>query len=189
MQFPWPDATRGPKQPLHKTDTRKPIPAREVIFGALVFPLLVIGVFSSVDVWWRSTKLVAFPWNILGVPVLSGGLALGAWCLQTLRRTPPGVTLVTWGPWGRSRHPIYLAGQLVNLGVSVLIGTLALFAGFAIHVVIDRLGARLEERGLRRRLGSRYAAYAESVTRWLPRFPRPAQRVGDPPEFGRARVR
>jgi protein-S-isoprenylcysteine O-methyltransferase Ste14 len=165
------DATRRPKHRLRKKETRKPIPAREVVFGSLVFPLLVVGVFSGVDVWWRSPRLTSFPWNILGVPILLGGLALGAWCLQTVWRMPPGVTLLTWGPWGLSRHPIYLAGQLVNLGITLLVGTLALFIGLALHVFLDRLASRLEERGLRRHLGSRYAAYAEAVPRWLPRFP------------------
>lgn len=152
-----------------KAEARKPIPAREVVFGSLVFPLLIVGAFSGLDIWWRSREIVPFPWSIFGVPPLLGGLALGGWCLRTVRLMPPGVTLVTWGPWGLSRHPIYLAGQLVNLGVTLLIGTLALMVGFAVHVVLDRLASRLEERWLRRRLGERYVAYAEAVPRWLPR--------------------
>lgn len=176
-----------------RTDARKPIPAREVVFGSLIFPLIIVGVFSGVDVWWRSREIAPFPWNIFGAPPLLGGLALGGWCLRTVRQTPPDVTLLTSGPWGLSRHPIYLAGQLVNLGVTLLIGSLALVAGFALHVVLDRLAARLEERWLRRRLGERYAAYAAAVPRWWPRLLLPGvrsilcnRRRGDVPRIGPA---
>jgi protein-S-isoprenylcysteine O-methyltransferase Ste14 len=164
---------------MSQGEARTGLTTKDVVFGSGVFPLLMVGLFSGLDVWWRSPEVIPFPWNLLGIPFLLGGLALGGWCLQTVRRMPPGAMLVTWGPWGLSRHPIYLGGQLVNLGITVFVGSLALLVGLALHMALDRLASRLEERGLRQRFGERYEAYAESVPRWLPR-PHPRRPIGDP---------
>jgi protein-S-isoprenylcysteine O-methyltransferase Ste14 len=76
--------------------------------------------------------------------------------------------LVTDGPFSFSRHPLYLAGTLLILGIGLVSGVvwfllLAILAAFAVQkVAIER-----EERHLQARFGTRYVEYAKRVRRWI----------------------
>lgn len=163
------------KGSMPKVAGRASITTKDV-FGGLSITLLFVGMFLGLEVWVGSPRLLSFPRNLLGIPFLVTGLGLSSWCLRTVATIPPSEGLVTWGPWGRVRHPIYLAGLLINLGASLLIGTVLLFGGFALHAIAEVLGARLEERWLQQRLGPEYTAYQQAVPRWLPRLSSSHQR-------------
>jgi protein-S-isoprenylcysteine O-methyltransferase Ste14 len=92
--------------------------------------------------------------------------------------------LVTDGPFGYVRNPIYLAGITLLLGVGLLYPTwhakdlvlpLLLLAYFHLAVV------RVEEPALRRHFGSTYEEYCKRVPRWFPAPTSPscAARQGD----------
>jgi protein-S-isoprenylcysteine O-methyltransferase Ste14 len=76
--------------------------------------------------------------------------------------------LVTEGPFGVTRNPIYLADTLLLIGVGLVSGItwflpLALIAAFATKkVAIDK-----EERWLTDKFGKRYRDYAKRVRRWI----------------------
>jgi protein-S-isoprenylcysteine O-methyltransferase Ste14 len=76
--------------------------------------------------------------------------------------------LVTEGPFGITRNPIYLANTLLLLGVGLVSGIawflpMALIAAFATKkMAIDR-----EERWLADKFGKRYRDYAKRVRRWI----------------------
>ena len=102
-------------------------------------------------------------------------IALFVSAVRTLRAagTPipgnrPTTTLVSSGPYGLSRNPIYLAFSLGQLGVSLWVNSLALLmtlipaVALMWLVVIPR-----EERYLEARFRSEYAPYKASVRRWL----------------------
>jgi protein-S-isoprenylcysteine O-methyltransferase Ste14 len=76
--------------------------------------------------------------------------------------------LVTEGPFGITRNPIYLADTLLLLGVGLVSGItwflpLALIAAFVTKkVAIDK-----EERWLADKFGKRYRDYTKRVRRWI----------------------
>ena len=78
--------------------------------------------------------------------------------------------LVTTGPYGVVRNPMYLGHLIFLAGVVVLTRSPAALAGlfiqsrrFAEHVALD-------ERRLTDRFGHAYVDYVERVPRWLPRM-------------------
>lgn len=123
---------------------------------------------------WRS-----LPGAILGSAAILAGGAVALWCGVVLVRQGRGGTpvpsdpprdLVVTGPYRVSRNPMYLAYVLVVLGEALLSGEAALF----LYVGYVALGTYLwvvlvEERGLRRRFGEGFAAYAHRVPRWIGR--------------------
>ena len=109
-------------------------------------------------------------------PVLAGlGLVVLALAMSELRRadTPhradePTTKLVTDGPFGRSRNPIYLAMGLFGLGISILLDSAWLLGIMAVLMILIHFAAVLpEERYLERRFGEVYSTYKSTVRRWL----------------------
>lgn len=111
------------------------------------------------------------------VAVASGALAAAS--VVTLRsygttvdasRPDHSTTLVTSGPYGWTRNPVYVAltGTLVARAVRHhSVAAVLPAVGFA--VAVDRTQVRLEERALHKRFGKRYDRYAARVPRWLGR--------------------
>ena len=75
--------------------------------------------------------------------------------------------LVTYGPYGWSRHPMYEAWTALYVAATVRLrnGWLALM--LPVLLVLVHRDTGLEERRLHRRFGPDYEAYAERVPRYL----------------------
>ena len=76
--------------------------------------------------------------------------------------------LVTSGPFGITRNPIYLADTLLLIGVGLVSGItwflpLALIASF----LTQKLAIEREERWLADKFGKRYRDYSKRVRRWI----------------------
>lgn len=105
----------------------------------------------------------------VGLAATSLGVALAAWSVAETRavRLDDPASLVVTGPYARSRNPMYLAWDLVHLGVGVLVRsgwTLALLPPAA--ACLDR-EIRAEERVLSDRFGDAYGRYLATVPRYL----------------------
>ncbi|HEY5984602.1 MAG TPA: isoprenylcysteine carboxylmethyltransferase family protein [Anaerolineales bacterium] len=109
-----------------------------------------------------------------GVAVLAGVL-LGPWAVSRMRkyRTSPSpdkptAVLITDGPYGIMRNPIYVGFTLIVIGFSLVAGTLwgLLLAPFLI-MAATRLVVVHEEEYLASRFGQRYEDYRSRVRRWL----------------------
>ncbi|MCP9912901.1 S-isoprenylcysteine methyltransferase [Cyanobium sp. BA20m-14] len=147
--------------------------------------------------WWLLAQLALIaahllpPWPAPGawgyawpLPVALGGallfllgLALAAqafWGLgASLTPLPdpiPGAALVTVGPYGRCRHPLYQALLLCSLGVSLALGSLLHLALLLALCAVLGGKARREERSLER-LHPDYVAYRASTPAIIPRLP------------------
>ena len=103
------------------------------------------------------------------------GIALTAWSVATFSRAHTTVipweqvsAMVTTGPFGLSRNPIYLADSIAYLGATLLIRSwwpLVILPGVLWVMrrkVIDREEAYLSER-----FGDAYREYQLRVRRWL----------------------
>ncbi|MCE9648403.1 MAG: isoprenylcysteine carboxylmethyltransferase family protein [Parvibaculum sp.] len=118
---------------------------------------------------WRSVELVA------GALMLIAGAGLLFICFRRFSNAGtnvptdlPTVTLVTGGPYGFSRNPIYLGLLAVYLGIALLLDTGWLFL-FAIPLLaVMEFGViRREERYLEAKFGDAYRDYRHRVRRWI----------------------
>jgi protein-S-isoprenylcysteine O-methyltransferase Ste14 len=79
--------------------------------------------------------------------------------------------LITSGPYGWVRHPIYVAmgGLLLASGVAFSAWT-SVLSGFVLYVLGTALRIRSEERLLQNTFGHAYEEYVRSVPAMWPRF-------------------
>jgi protein-S-isoprenylcysteine O-methyltransferase Ste14 len=113
----------------------------------------------------------------LGVTMVVAGYAGTLWCYVAMGNAwRMGVNraektdLVTRGPYGFVRHPIYLFQVIMVAAIPLLLPSVLAFAILAIHVFCVRTKAADEESHLRTLLGRPYEAYCARTGRWLPRL-------------------
>lgn len=114
--------------------------------------------------------------ELVSAVFIGAGLAYSLWALTYLRRSfsimPEARRLVTGGPYGLSRHPLYLGEAAAALG-----SLIAVAGPIAIVISIANLSAQLvrvhwEERVLTAEFPE-YREYARAVPRYLPFLQRP----------------
>lgn len=132
--------------------------------GWLPVPLLLVALVQRPTAWAPGLVLVALGEGVrlaavghIGAPSRTRGADVGP--------------LVTSGPYGWVRNPLYVGNLLMWAGVGVIqwpaaLGMVPLLAGYYQLIVA------WEEENLARTLGAPYRAYREAVPRWLPRRPR-----------------
>lgn len=141
-------------------------------------PLIALGhllVGLGLDALWPLPFLDGPVQWILGVVLMTPAVALALWCVWLFRRADtavepwqPSTALVTGGPYGFSRNPIYLALVVAFAGLACAIDSLWLVAMLPLLVlVLDRGVIAREEPYLERRFGESYRAYRKRVRCWL----------------------
>lgn len=106
--------------------------------------------------------------------VIAAAWALTAWSLFVFRSwrlramLDPGHGLMTTGPFGLVRHPIYSAQMLLCVGLVIFAPAPATVAGLALNVLGGVLRANAEERVVRMAFPDAYADYARRVRRFIP---------------------
>ncbi len=120
-------------------------------------------------------RIVPAPWSYLGTLPVAAGAVLNLWADGIFKRRgttiKPGgkpTVLVTDGPFGFSRHPIYLGMTLILLGAALLTRCVAALATpLAFVWAMDDRFIPLEEANMRKAFGREYAEYAARVRKWL----------------------
>ena len=114
-----------------------------------------------------------------GILVLWAAGILAVWGIRTMGRhlvskaeVRPDTELVTGGPFGLIRHPLYLSVLMLWAGGALALLNWALAIGAIVLVPAFYARARVEERLLSRHFGDAYTAYAARVPMLLPRFRR-----------------
>jgi protein-S-isoprenylcysteine O-methyltransferase Ste14 len=126
---------------------------------------------------------IAFPTDDLSTAVRIAGAVVGigaflyfdGGAMQRFSRagTPaipfkPTEALVTTGPYGFTRNPMYVGMACLYVGLTLAFGTLWPVALLPVVLVaIDRLVIAREEPYLERLFGEQYLAYKQRVRRWL----------------------
>ncbi len=141
-------------------------------------PLLLLGslVLGFAARWLAPLNFL--PGGVTGTvgPIIFGvSIILFVWAVFSLRRGgasiptgEPTEKIISSGPYGFSRNPIYLAMILLQIGVSFWANSLwfllfaALSAGLLVWGVISR-----EELYLEHKFGADYTAYKTRVRQWL----------------------
>jgi protein-S-isoprenylcysteine O-methyltransferase Ste14 len=120
------------------------------------------------------------PWlDGISVPFAAGSIALQL-ATMAVHRIPLALwhqkddapkEIVTWGPYGRVRHPFYVAFLLLIVGHAIAFPHWAMFASVIVaFAILTATAAREERRLLSSHLGSQYAAYLKRTGRFFPRF-------------------
>jgi len=139
--------------------------------AAVVF-IAFSGTFSAIAASFlpggTHREALILPADILA----TAGLAYSVWGLAYLRRSfsiiPEARRLVTGGPYGLSRHPVYLGEVVTAIGVNLAtagpLGALAI----VYFLVCELLRLRWEERVLVQAFPDDYPQYAKRVPRYFP---------------------
>lgn len=161
-----------------------PVPAgRRDVAGVIAPPplifigFLVVGLGLSVV---RPLPIVggALPIGVrvaLGAAFMLAGIALAVAGFLVFRRAGtdvrpdrPSTALVTTGPFGWSRNPLYLSQSLVYIGIALAADSAWALALLVPTLIVIRYGVIAhEEAYLERRFGDTYRRYRARVRRWL----------------------
>lgn len=142
--------------------------------GDARLPMAVVAFFGSFSVLAVSLVPGVPPrWYLLGLGAagVTLGLVYTLWALAYLRRSfsimPEARRLVTGGPYGFSRHPLYLGEGVAALGFVLPTISWAGLLLFTFFLLSQYLRIRAEERVLAGQFPE-YAEYARRVPRYLP---------------------
>lgn len=139
---------------------------------ALIYVALCIALSAALG-WPGFFGLEIAP---LGMALVVLGAALPVWAVLLFRRerteinptSPANRTLVTSGPFGITRNPMYLGLVIVTLGVAVWVGAWPMFlAPIALFATANGVHVPFEEAKMRRQFPAEFEAYAGRVRRWI----------------------
>ena len=119
--------------------------------------------------------VISQPHSYLGVVLMLLGFVLMTWTAMLFRSKGTSFklregsfTLVTSGPFGFSRNPMYLGMLIWLVGFAVLLGSLIVFLFPILFFLISNfLIIPLEERKMVRLMTTRYIDYRRHVRRWV----------------------
>lgn len=148
------------------------LPKRGTDHRLLVIFVAFTGTFSAIGASFLPGGTKHESLVLVADLLATAGLAYSVWGLAYLRRSfsivPEARRLVTGGPYGLSRHPVYL-GEIVT-AIAINLATAgwlnALVVGYFIGCELLRI--RWEEDVLARAFPGDYPAYALRVPRYLP---------------------
>ena len=148
--------------------TARPItPTASAVIGVLLQGTAALPITMSLP----SGPLRPSAWSLAAALLLSPlAAAIFVWALHSARGASAGAALVTNGPYGWLRHPIYFAffAMLVATGLLTSAGWM-LLAAVAMYIAGSELRIAAEEAELERRFPADYAAYRRRARwRYLP---------------------
>jgi protein-S-isoprenylcysteine O-methyltransferase Ste14 len=111
----------------------------------------------------------------VGLTFVALGFALAAFSARAFHRAGtevvpgrPANVLVTTGPYGITRNPIYIGMTLVYFGLSIVMTSVWLvLLLIPVLMILKQSVVMPEEAYLRRRFGAAYRKYQAHVPRWL----------------------
>jgi protein-S-isoprenylcysteine O-methyltransferase Ste14 len=127
--------------------------------------------------WWTASRGISHLLGWIAVPFLAGGLLLFCYSHHTIGRywsmrirLKQGHQLVTRGPYGQIRHPLYTALFFGYLGTLLALQSWMLAAWFPVFVASYRIFAEEEESIMERAFGEAYRAYRRRTGMFLPKW-------------------
>ena len=111
----------------------------------------------------------------VGWLLVAAALAIDVAALRAMRRARTTIMphrasehLVTAGPFGLTRNPIYVANTMILIGIGLIAGIVwFLIAAPLAAYATTKLAIEGEERHLEARFGKKYRDYRKKVRRWL----------------------
>ena len=141
-----------------------------VIFGVPVLIGALIHVFI-----WRGEIICGTTGIVIGTVLAVVGVWMIYWSWKTMaahgEHPEPGestTTLVTTGPFKRTRNPIYSGFLLIAAGIAISLNAMAMLVSVFFGVAaLTALVIRREEAYLEGEFGEIYTKYANRTGRWI----------------------
>lgn len=134
-----------------------------------------IGTFLAGTMGMLPPAGIGLIWTTMAVSLAAIGAGLSFYVLSFLGRsfsiTPQARRLVTTGPYSVVRHPLYLAEELMALGLMIMVISPAAIMIAALHWLAQLRRMHNEESVLRMQFPG-YADYADQTPRIIPRIVR-----------------
>jgi protein-S-isoprenylcysteine O-methyltransferase Ste14 len=149
-----------------------------LVMSQPVFAFLAFHISGTGGTWLVPEFTVPDAW--LAFALISVGVALrlaGTTALSSdimASTSPETGTLVSSGPYGLVRNPLYLGTIFVMSGIGAFLGWHIALIIAAFHWLRYNRVVRFEEQMLEAQLGRVYCRYLATVPRWLPDRLRPA---------------
>ena len=152
---------------------------KKIDMKALIYPPMVavyyLLIALGIDTYLIEIRLVHPPYHLFGIAIIAIAAALMIWAglvfnknKTTLLHNDRPAALVTSGPFGFSRNPIYLGMALGLIGIAIFIGTVSLFfTPIAFVLTINWTYIPHEEKRLEQLFGKEYLNYMDRIRRWL----------------------
>jgi protein-S-isoprenylcysteine O-methyltransferase Ste14 len=142
--------------------------------------LFLVAIFLALALHWQA----ALPWPggvarfvlaAIGLCLIGAGLALDIAAFRLFRKHRTTIlpnraasSLITEGPFAKSRNPIYLGNTLLIFGAGLLFGIGWLLpTALAAAVAVQKLAIEREESHLEASFGALWRDYAAKTPRWL----------------------
>ncbi len=149
--------------------------------GVAFHPPLMLGILLAAGFGLRALVPLPIPLLPEGIASIGGpaivvvAFVLAIWAARTMRAggasiptNEPTDAIVSAGPYGFSRNPIYLAMVMLLVGIGVWANSLWLIGMAVVDAILLSWGViSREEAYLRRKFGAEYSAYTERIRRWL----------------------
>ena len=137
--------------------------------------LLVLAIIFGSHYLMPIRILIEPPLNYLGLPLILAGVLLDVWAASLFRERKTSFqlrgetpTLITEGPFGFSRNPVYLGMLAALLGLATFLGSLMAFIyPILFFIILQFAFIPLEERSMEEAFGKEYLEYKQRVRRWL----------------------
>jgi protein-S-isoprenylcysteine O-methyltransferase Ste14 len=142
--------------------------------------LLVLLAIAAVGANWilsapPPAPELAAALRIAGVTLCATGISLDLWAILTMYQHRTNILphraadrLVTSGPFGFSRNPIYLGNTTLLAGIGFILANPMFLIAAALNVLlVGKLAIAREEAHLARCFGSEWQNYAARVPRWI----------------------
>lgn len=155
--------------------TLRRLPARANAAGLEPRVMAILGTFLLLVLVWLPAGRPPAGVELAATLLLVVGTAASIWCLHYLGRSfailAAARELVTGGPYGVVRHPLYVAEAVSTVGIIVAHWSWAAVAVGAAQLAVQLRRMAHEERVLRAAFPE-YGDYARRVPRLLPGTPR-----------------
>lgn len=141
-------------------------------------PLIYLGALAlglGLHAAFRTPALPVTVARILGVALIACAVAVVVPAFRAMahagtsfRTERPTTAIVTDGPFGYTRNPIYVALTLLYVGIALTINSLWVLVLIIPVIIVMQFGViAREERYLERKFGDEYVRYKARVRRWL----------------------
>lgn len=146
----------------------------EILAAGPILALAALAVGWGIDVFIPLGGLPSPTNYVIGGVLAVTGVAIVASGIRVMRRIDKSpdhgdepTELLTEGPFGYSRNPLYLGIVVAYLGLTIVIDTVWPLLPLIPLVWYFDLMARREEAYLEARFGDQYREYRNEVRRWL----------------------
>ncbi len=152
---------------------------RKILLPPIILALCLIAIVG-INYFGFAIKVVfsgsfALAATISGYGLIFLGAFLLVWCKRLFQQHETNILpfrdpdqIVTGGPFGFSRNPMYLAMLLVALGVAFIYGTaLSFIFPLAFFCIANWYHIPYEESRMSEIFGDKFTAYKANVRRWI----------------------